>query len=172
MKKVIFLLLVVCSSVTFAQDAQVAKYKAMFTLNFIRYINWPDASVKGDFVIGVLKDKAVLGNLQSQTLGKKFGYQNLVVKEFKKIEDVSDCQILYISGNLNYSKHATTLKQKLNNKNSLIITDTEGATDHGSMINFVVRDGKLKFEISAANASQFGLKYSNSLTALSNAIIK
>lgn len=172
MKKIIFLLLIACSTATFAQDSQVAKYKAMFTLNFIRYIGWPDAATKGDFVIGVLRDKSVLGHLQSQTVGKKFGYQTIVVKEFKKVEEVTDCQILYVSGNLNYSKNAEALKQKLKGANSLIVTDTEGAIKHSSMINFVVRDGKLKFEISAANASTFGLKFSSSLTSLSNAIVK
>ena len=172
MKRVIFLLLIICSNVTFAQDAQIAKYKSMFTVNFIRYIGWPDAATKGDFVIGVLKDKPVLGNLQKLTVSKKFGFQSIVVKEFKSIDDVTDCQILFVSGNINFGKNAEALKQKLQGKNSLIVTESEGATKSGSMINFVVRSGKLKFEIHSANASAFGLKFSNSLTSLSNAIIK
>ena len=172
MRKIIFLLLLMQSGVIFAQNAQVAKYKAMFTLNFIRYVGWPDAATKGDFVIGVLKNKTVLTNLQSQTVGKKFGYQNIIVKEFKKIDDVTDCQILFISSNINFSKNAVLLKQKLKGANSLIITDSEGSIRHGSMINFVVRDNKLKFEISSTNAAKFGLKFSKSLTSLSNAIVK
>jgi len=36
----------------------------------------------------------------------------------------------------------------------------------------VVRDDKLKFEISASNAEKFGLKFSTSLSTLSNAIVK
>ena len=172
MNKLLFFTLMIFVSNTYAQDAEVAKYKAMFTLNFIRYIGWPDEAKQGDFVIGVLKENQVLSNLQAQTVGKKFGFQNIVVKEFKNIEDVVDCQILFFSNNQNYSKNAAIVIDKLKGKNSLIITESEGAIKDGSMINFVVRDEKLKFELSAANAEKFGLKFSSSLTSLSNAIIK
>jgi len=160
------------TTATFAQDAAIAKYKAMFTLNFIRYIGWPDAAKQGDFVIGIVNDDNILKNMQSQTVGKKFGFQNIVIKEFTKVEDITDCQILFFSNKQNYNKHAETIKAKLGNKNSLIVTEREGATKSGSMINFVIRDGKLKFELSSANAGSFGLKFSSSLTSLSNAIVK
>lgn len=171
MKKSIFILFMVIFSATYAQDAAVSKYKAMFTLNFIRYIGWPDDAKQGDFVIGVLKESYVLSNLQAQTVGKKFGFQNIVVKEFRKVEDVTDCQILFFSNNQNYSKNAAVIMEKLGNKNTLIVTEREGATKSGSMINFVVRDDKLKFELSGVNAAKFGLKFSSSLTALKNAIV-
>ncbi len=172
MRKIVIIFLMVLSSGIYAQNAQVAKYKAMFTLNFIRYIGWPQGAKQGDFVIGVVRNKMVLDNLKAQTVGKKFGYQNIVVKEFKKVEDITDCQILFFSSNQRYAKYAELVKQKLNGKNSLIVTETESATKHGSMINFVIRDNKLKFELSAANAQKFGLKFSSSLTSLSNAIVK
>lgn len=172
MRRLIFILLIIVSTTAIAQDAAVAKYKAMFTLNFIRYIGWPEDAKQGDFVIGVVKEPNILKNLQAQTVGKKFGFQNIVVKEFKNIEEVTDCQILFFSRNQNFNKHNAAIKQKLGNKNSLIITEVEGATKNGSMINFVVREGKLKFELSSANAQAFGLKFSSSLTSLSNAIVK
>lgn len=155
-----------------AQDAAVAKYKAMFTLNFIRYIGWPEDAKQGDFIIGVVKEPNVLKNLQAQTVGKKFGFQNIVVKDFKSVDEVTDCQILFFSNNQNFTKNSESVKQKLGGKNSLIITEVEGATKNGSMINFVVREGKLKFELSEANAQVFNLKFSSSLTTLSNAIVK
>ena len=172
MRKLIFLVLMLVTTATIAQDAAIAKYKAMFTLNFIRYIGWPDAAKQGDFVIGIVNDHNILNNMQAQTVGKKFGFQNIVVKEFKKVEDITDCQILFFSNNQNYNKYAEEVKSKLGNKNSLIVTEREGATKSGSMINFVIRDGKLKFELSSVNANKFNLKFSSSLTSLSNAIVK
>ena len=50
MKKLIILLGIVLMPM-FA-EAQVAKFKAMFTLNFIRYIGWPETAKQGDFVVG------------------------------------------------------------------------------------------------------------------------
>lgn len=168
----IFIFLLVAESFTMnGQDAVIAKYKAMFTLNFIRYIGWPEEAKQGDFVIGVVRDAAIADNLKSQSAGKKFGYQNIVVKEFKKIDEITDCQILYFAKSYSFSKSAAEVKQKLGGKNSLIITETEGAINDGSVINFVIRDDKLKFELSQKNANAYGIKLSNSLTTLSNAII-
>jgi hypothetical protein len=172
MKKIITILLILLSFNNFAQNPQLAKYKAMFTLNFIRYIGWPEAATKGDFIIGVLNDKDIAQFLQQKSAGKKFGYQNIVVKTFRKVDDITDCQILFFSDKQSFSKHAETVKQKLNGKNSLIITNTEGATKKGAMINFVIRGGKLKFEISQSNAEAFGIKFSSSLMSLSNVILK
>jgi len=175
MRKLTFILFVVFvfTYAGHSQEAQIAKYKSMFTVNFIRYIGWPEEATKGNFVIGVLKDKTVAANLKKLTLGKKFGYQQIIIKEFKNINEVTDCQILFVSKLINYSnKNSEIIKQKLGNKNSLIVTNSEGSTKKGAMINFVIRDNKLKFEISSTNASKFGLKFSSSLTSLSNAIIK
>lgn len=171
MRYIYIILFVALPILAQSQDAVIAKYKAMFTLNFVRYIGWPEEAKQGDFVIGVLRDPTIAKQLQAQTAGKKFGYQSIVVKEFKKVEEITDCQILYFANSYSFPKNAKIVKEKLGGKNSLIVTEHEGAINSGSMINFVVRDDKLKFEVSNLNAQQFGIKLSNSLTSLSNAIV-
>lgn len=165
-------MVVVSTGVLKGQEKSLAIYKSVFTLNFIRYIGWPEAAKQGDFVIGVLRDGSIAKELNAKTVGKKFGYQNIVVKEFKNVDEVTDCQILYVSENINYSKYAQDISSKLNNSNSLIVTEVHGAIDKGSMVNFVIVDQKLKFELSPTNAGKFGLKFSNSLTSMTNAILK
>ena len=81
MKKLIILLGIVLMPM-FA-EAQVAKFKAMFTLNFIRYIGWPETAKQGDFVVGVVRDKELADWLRDQSAGKKFGFQDVVIKEFR-----------------------------------------------------------------------------------------
>ena len=171
MKKVIVLFLLVASSgIMNAQNAELDKYKSLFTLNFIRYIGWSEEAKEGDFIIGVLKNSIMAEQLKEKTNGKKLGFQNIVIKEFKNIDEVSDCQTLYVDGRINYAKNAKLIASKLNNSNSLIVTEDAGAISDGSMINFVIVDEKLKFEVSANNANKYGLKFSNSLMAMKNAI--
>lgn len=172
MKKGLFFLFVLTTIGVYAQDAELAKYKAMFTLNFIRYIGWPESAKVGDFVIGVVKDAALTEQLNAQVVGKKFGAQTIYIREFKSVDEITKCQILYFSDNQSFSKNAALVKQKTGTKDVLLITETEGAIELGSMINFVVRDNKLKFELSSSNADKSGLKFSSSLTTLSNAIVK
>lgn len=150
-------------------EAQVAKFKAMFTLNFIRYIGWPDQAKEGDFVIGVIRDKEIADWLRSQSAGKKFGFQDVVVKEFRSAEEVTDCQVIYVAANANYARNSSAIQNKAKN-GTLIITEAENATNSGSMINFVVREDKLKFELHKANASKNGIQFSNKLETMSNAI--
>jgi len=171
MKKIaILFLLVLSAAVMKAQTVDLTKYKSSFTLNFIRYVGWPDAAKEGDFIIGVLKNSAIANQLKAQTIGKKNGFQNIVIKEFKTVEDISYCQLLYVDGNVNYGKNADIITAKLNNKHTLIITDNSGAIAKGSMINFVIVDDQLKFEVSGANAEKYGLKMSSTLFAMNNAI--
>lgn len=151
--------------------AQEAKYKAVFTLNFIRYIGWPDTSLQGDFVIGVVRNSEVASWLKDQSDGKKFGFQNIVVKEFRNIEDLTDCQVIYVSSSINIRSGSNLLLDKAMQKNSLIISESEGATNHGAAINFVVRDGLLKFELHKGNASRVKLQLSSRLEGMAAAIV-
>jgi hypothetical protein len=158
------------SSMANAQTEELAKCKSLFKLNFIRYIGWPEDAKGSDFVIGVLKNSQMADQLKAKTNGKKIDYQNIIIKKFKNVDDISNCQILYIDGIVNYSKHALAISQKLNNNNSLIITEGKNAILNGSMINFVIVDEKLKFEVSSENAEKYGLKLSNTLLLMNKAI--
>ncbi|MFT3741010.1 MAG: YfiR family protein [Breznakibacter sp.] len=169
MKKGIFTSLLVMLFISIPSVAQEAKFKATFTLNFIRYIGFPDESTKGDFVIGVLRSKEIADHLKEQSAGKKFGFQDVVIKEFKSIEEITPCQVVFVSSYANYGKNAVTIAQKAG-KNSLIVTESEGATGNGAVINFVVRDEKLKFEIHKANAGKAGLQISSKLEGMASAI--
>lgn len=150
-------------------SAQVAKAKAMLTLSFIRYVGWSDNARKGDFVIGVLKDKELANWLRSQSEGKKFGFQDVVIKEFKTVEELTDCQVIYVSNNINFNKISDQVVTKVG-KDTLIITELEGATTRGAMINFVVRDDKLKFELSKKNAAISNIQFSAKLEQMTAAI--
>lgn len=149
--------------------AQEAKFKATFTLNFIRYIGFPEEMTKGDFVIGVVKSKEIADQMKEQSTGKKFGFQDVVIKEFKSVEEVSACQVIFVSSFANYAKNAASISQKVG-KNCLIVTESEGATASGAIINFVIREEKLKFEIHKANASKAGLQISSKLEGMASAI--
>ncbi len=175
MKKFIFLVSILLLPISiFGQvqgQYQVPKYKSVFTLSFMRYIGWPEETKQGDFVIGVVKSNEVAEWLRSLSKGKKFGFQNIIIKEFRSLNDITDCQVLFLSQYVNLLKYASTIVDKIGGKNTLIVSEKNGATKFGSMINFVIKDNKLKFEIHKANASKFGLQISSKLGGMASAII-
>ncbi|MBS2096813.1 YfiR family protein [Carboxylicivirga linearis] len=168
MKKILFFVSLML--LPLAANAQIAKFKSVFTLNFIRHIGWPEAAKEGDFVIGVVKDKEIVSWLEKLSEGKKFGFQEVVIKEFKSIEEVQNCQVLFVSSSINFNRHASEIVSKVGGKNTLIVCESEGATDNGAMFNFVVREERLKFEIHKANAAKFGLQISSKLEGMQAAI--
>lgn len=151
-----------------AQD-QLVKPKALLTLSFIRYLGWSEEARQGDFVIGVIRDRDMANMLSNQSAGKKFGFQDVVVKNFKSVAEVEDCQVIFVSHNVNFGKNAAALLDKVG-KDTLIITEEEGAVKSGSMINFVVRESRLRFELSKQNASVSNIQFSQKLTDLTAAI--
>lgn len=151
-------------------QSELAKPKAMLTLSFIRYMGWSEAARQGDFVIGVIKDRELADWLKTQSEGKKFGFQNVVIKMFKSPQEAEDCQVLYVSRNVSYSRNAASLLDKVG-KDTLVITEEEGSIKNGSMINFVVRDGKLRFELSKSNAAISNIQFSQKLLDMTAAIV-
>lgn len=170
MKKILFVIAVIM--VTFVQQSaaqDVSRAKAMLTLNFIRYLGWSDEAREGDFVIGVIKERELSQWLKKLSAGKKLGFQDIVVKEFKNVDEMEDCQVIFVSQSSNYSKISDAVQQKVG-KNTLIVTEVDGATSKGAMINFVVRDDKLMFELHKKNAAIGGIQFSQKLESLAGAI--
>lgn len=173
MKKLLIVLLLFVSTFaqSYSQNANVDKYKALFTVNFIRFIGWTEENKQGDFVIGVINEKGIATELRKNVDGKKFGFQSFVVKDFKTIDEITNCNILYVSSSILMNKKNTDLIASKVRKSTLIISETTSSNSL-SMINFVAVDDKLKFEINIATIEKSGLQISNSLTALNNAIVK
>ncbi len=171
MNKVILSILLVLTCFAHRAEAQdqLTKPKALLTLSFIRYLGWSESARQGDFVIGVIRDRDLANMLTNQSAGKKFGFQDVVVKNFKSVAEVEDCQVIYVSHNVNFGKNAPALLDKVG-KDTLIITEEEGAVKNGSMINFVIRESKLRFELSKQNAAVSNIQFSQKLTDMTAAI--
>ena len=54
----------------------------------------------------------------------------------------------------------------------LTVTETDGALTHGSMINFVLVERRVRFEIALDSAEKSGLKLSSRLLAVAQQVQK
>jgi YfiR/HmsC-like len=142
--------------------AQSEKFQALFIYNFTKYIEWP-TNGNQEFVIGVLGNDIITNELRNVAANKKVGNQNITVKTFSSKDELSSCNIIYIPSNKNNNLDEVLAKA---NNNTLIVTDKKGAAKQGSAINFVIVDGKQKFEINSNNISKRGLKVDPNLLNL------
>lgn len=141
-----------------------AKIKVIFIYNFTKYIEWPDNYKQGDFIIGVLGESDLIGELSNLAQTKSIGSQKCVVKSFASVKEITKCHMLYIPQEK--SDLFKDVLKKASGMNTLIITEKEGLARQGAVINFVSVDNKQKFELNKTNAGKYGLKVSSNLSTL------
>lgn len=147
--------------------AQETDYKAytLFIYNFMKYVEWPEAQSKGDFVLAVLGDSPISKELQALAATKKIKGRNIVIKKCNTPEETVGCHLLYISS----SKSAAVkiLKEQTKDKPILIVGEREGLAKKGAGLSFVtLEDDELKFDINKKEIEQHQLKISSSLLSL------
>jgi hypothetical protein len=165
MKKIFFIsiLFLTIFSVSYAQKE---KYQSLFIYNFTKYIKWPDSYHADKFVIGVIGNSTVLESLNAMAESKKKTGtgQSLEVKKYGSIGEIGDCNILFVSENVVAS--LGQIENQTSSKPILIVSDSPGMANKGSVINFVEQDGKIKFELNESQAVKRQLVVSGSLTSL------
>ena len=161
MKKSLVVLVLALLSLGGIVSAQSpARYQALFVYNFTRYIEWPSFGSQ-EFVIGIVGKSSVYSELQNIVEGKRIGSKTIVIKKFNSAEEISSCQILFVSSEV--SSSLVSFASTLQSKNTLIITERPGLINKGAGINFVLEEGKQKFELSRTAINKTGLKVNSQL---------
>lgn len=145
-------------------DAQNEKFKALFMYNFTKYIEWPSSTRNGDFVIGILGSSPLTAELKTIAGKQKVGSQSIVVKVFETVDEIQNCQILFIPAAK--STMIGSVLTKTSGLNTLIVSEKEGMASQGAGINYVSDGSKLKYEICKSNIQKHGLTVSSSLLSL------
>lgn len=149
---------------THGQERPTHEIHAAMVFNFIKYVQWPDESEAGDFVVGVLGDDKVFETLQKWYDGKPKGNKKYVIKKLNGASESSVCQVVYVGKSR--SKDFDTIKESTTGRSVLTVTDGNGLGQKGSCINFKVVDGKLKFELNQGTVASSNLKIASQLTSM------
>lgn len=166
MKKIFFAVLmfgVSLANTTLGQERPIHEIHAAMLYNFIKYVQWPDETSGGEFVVGVLGEDNVFNTLKLYD-GKPKGTKKLVIKKLGSAEEASSCQVVYLGKSKN--KEFETIKNSITGKSILTVTDGNGLGAKGSCINFKIVDGKLKFELNQNVVTGANLKISGQLTSM------
>ncbi len=160
MKRILILIITLlsCSGWLRAQEENTI---AIAIYNFTRYIDWPPEEASKDFYIDIIGHKSVYDKLKEMTSGRKVGNRNINVRFLETIDKITNSQILFVG--FWQSKDLAKVLDKIKNANTLIITEKDGLIESGAAINFVIRNGVIKFEIKKSNILRYGLVLSETL---------
>jgi len=158
------------ASNTGAQESAGAlehQVKAAFLYKFAAFVDWPTAAfARPDtpLTIAVAGAEDVAGELAQATSGRIVEGRTVTVLRVKPGDPLSGVHILFVgrTENARLQKWAQTAQPR----SVLTVSESEGALIQGSVINFVVIDRRVRFEIALDSAEKSGLKLSSRLLAV------
>jgi hypothetical protein len=159
-----FALLFLFLTIVLSASAQSQeKIYSLLIMNFAKGIQWPGGS-GNKFVIGVLEYPPLVAELKNATASASINGRNIEIKEFDRAENVEHCQILFIPAYK--SKNLPLVLNKFPNDPTLIVSNKMDFARQGGGINFVLMDGKLKYEINCKSIEKRGMKVSSNVKGM------
>ena len=138
--------------------------KAVFVYNFSRFVEWPPQAFTAPnvpFVIGILGSDPFGGRLDEAVRGEQIDQHPLVVRRFRSLGEIGDCQILYIDRSA--SAEVQQVLAALDHRSTLTVSDFDGASERGVMIQFTTENNRIRLRINVESARAAGLTISSKL---------
>jgi hypothetical protein len=139
--------------------------KAAFLYKFEPFVAWPAqafAAPDSPFNLCVLGNDPFGPMLDRVIDGQKTAGHPIAVVRLKTVQADAHCQMLYIAD----AGAARQSKAALAGAPVLTVTDEVADPSAKGMINFVITDNRVRFEIDAGGAKQAGLDISSKLLSL------
>ena len=146
------ILLLLASKSSYAQKLDESDTRAMvqasFLFQFATNCNWPKEAKSGKFYIGILGNPSIYQSAKERYGAKPVGSQTLEFISLTEIPTTQFFHIVYIDKS--HKGDLTKAIKELKAKNTLVVTNWEGALGAGSHINFKSIDGSIRYEMNVA----------------------
>lgn len=192
-KNVIYLILIAwLYLVPFAQPVrgddttkQEYQIKAAFLFNFLKFVEWPKSKTQDSnepIIIGII-GKDVFQNAFENLKNKKIEGKKVILVRYKgiseleknskkhpQIDNIRKSHMLFICPS--EKKHMKEIVESVKEHGILTIADTKDFLETGGIINLIMEEKKVRFEINIAAAKQSGITIRSQLLRLAKKVIK
>jgi hypothetical protein len=138
--------------------------KAIFLFNFTKFVAWPTSSfpdAQTPLVVGILGNDPFTSYFDEIVKGEKVGDRPIKVVRYANLEEVKDCQILYVSKS--ETQRLDDVIDSLKKQHTLTVGESDLFSKHGGMISMVVKNGKVRIQINPKAAENAGITVSSKL---------
>jgi hypothetical protein len=160
------------STILQAQQPKPNEYqvKAAYLYNFGRFVKWPPkvAGQESSFAICVLGHDPFGAVLDSTLTGKVLDGKPVVIKRLSKPQDAANCRILFIDPG--QGNHLKDILPALNQASVLTVSDMPDFSQRGGMIQFVLEENKVRFEVNLTSTENAGLMLSSELLKVASIV--
>ncbi len=167
-----------------AAESKEYQIKAAFLYNFIQFVDWPKekaADSNTPIIIGIL-GKDPFGTILDSIKNKKIKGKSVVIRRVKtleelekseesndKINELKQCHVLFICSSEN--KNLRQIIDLIKTDNILTVGEADNFLENGGIINFMLEEKKVRFEINLDAANTSNLKISSQLLRLAEKVV-
>jgi hypothetical protein len=169
-----FCLLAVAMSALAATDNASAvlerRVKAALLYRFLNYVEWPESALppaNAPFTIGIVGADALAAELAEFVTGRTVQNHPLAVRTLPASEPVGNVQVMFV-GQTEAAQLGVILRSAP--PNALIVTESDESLALGSVINFLLVDGQVRFDVSLEAARRRGLRLSARLLSVAHSV--
>ena len=141
--------------------------KAAYIYNFAMFVEWPNDSFRHEsspIVIGIVGTDPFGSAIDQTARNKRIDKRPLIIKRLQWGQEFRDCHILFVSSS--DTPRLGDVVHQLRNSPILLVTESTGLSKHGSIINFVVEDNRVRYEVDLGAARRAHLSVSSKLLNL------
>lgn len=148
-------------------QAQEHEVKAAFLFKFPAFVEWPAARRAGTpFVIAVVGAPEIAAALRALAEGRSFEGRPIQVREPGEANGMQGAHMVFVGRGAR--ARLPFLARSLGGAPVLLVAESPGALDEGAMVNFVVREGRVRFDVALDAAEAAGLRINARLLAVAN----
>src|SRR4051812_7628769 len=144
--------------------ASASEVQAVFLFNFAQFVDWPAdafAESQAPLVIGIL-GKDPFGSFLDETVrGEKVRGRSFRIERYRRVEDVKDCHILFISRS--ETKRLDDIVATLKGRPILTVSNTDDADRSGGIVRLTLNESKIHLSVDLEAAQAARLTFSSKL---------
>ena len=156
-------------------NATESQVKAAYVYRFTQYVEWPaDAFARSDspLVIGVIGADAIADELEVVVKGKAIDQHRVQVRRLDIDADAGAAALhVLVVGALDRPTWERT-RARVRGKPVLVVSSERLPETSGAMINFVVLEQRVRFEVALAPVSQARMRLSSQMLSVAHRVIR
>ena len=156
-----------------AQAVSEYQVKAAYLYNFAKFVEWPAQKFTNSaapFQLCVLDDASFIAELNRLVQGRSIAGRAVKVIAVQSADEAGNCHVLFVSSSrADQVRHSLEV---LSHRSVLTVGETKNFCDQGGIINFVLQDDRVQFEVNHKAANAAGLQISSRLLSVAKLVFE
>ncbi len=160
----VLVLVVFTMTLSLRTMAQEDKYKALFLYKIMQNLEFPHGKIVDKYRVGVVGNSKVFDYLVNMANNKEIFGNPISIERYTSSSDMSDFCLIFLS-HKNKNQFEDLHSEALDHS-AVLIGESFGLGKKGAALNFVLKDGKIAFEMNTKTFARSNVKVSASLSEL------